>query len=80
MHGLLDAEVPPSNADRLGALAKDRKNGSVEVAKIPGINHLLVSATTGEPDEYETLPEKEVSAAVGQVLVDWLRKTFAAAR
>ena len=80
MHGLLDAEVPPSNADRLGALAKSRKNGSVEVAKIPGINHLLVSATTGEPDEYETLPDKQVSPAVGQVLVDWLRKTFAAAR
>ena len=64
-HGLLDTQVPPSNADRLEELAKRRKSGSVEVAKIPGVNHLLIPATTGEPDEYAALTDRKVSSAVG---------------
>ena len=55
----------PSNADRLEALARKRKNAPpVEVVKVPGVNHLLVPATTGEVDEYASLPDKHVSPAV----------------
>ena len=80
VHGLLDAQMPPSSADRLEELGRRRKNGSVDVARIPGVNHLLVPATTGEPDEYGALTDKQISAVVGRALVDWLQKTFTAAR
>jgi hypothetical protein len=77
---LLDTQVAPSNADRLAELAGRRKNRSVEVARIPGVNHLLVPATTGETDEYANLKDKQVSPAVSSAVVSWLRKTFAIVR
>jgi pimeloyl-ACP methyl ester carboxylesterase len=81
VQGALDTQVEPSNADRLAELAKKRKNASaVDVVKVPSVNHLLVTATTGETDEYASLKEKHINPGVTQPLVDWLRKTFAAPR
>jgi hypothetical protein len=34
------------------------------VVKIPGVNHLLVPATTGEVDEYAALKDKQIGATV----------------
>ena len=80
VQGDLDTQVEPSNADRLEALARARKNAKpVEVVKVPGVNHLLVPATTGEVDEYPTLKDKHVSHAVTQAIVTWLKKTLSAA-
>jgi hypothetical protein len=77
LQGELDAQVEPSNADRLEALARRRKHSPpVEVVKLPGVNHLFVSAKTGEVDEYPSLPDKHVSPAVTRALVAWLQKTF----
>jgi pimeloyl-ACP methyl ester carboxylesterase len=77
LHGELDTQVEPSNADRLEALARKRKNAPpVDVVKIPGVNHLLVPATTGEMDEYGKLPDKHVSARVTDALAAWLEKTL----
>ena len=65
VQGLLDTQVAPANADRLEQLAKARKRSApVEVVKVPGVNHLLVPAVTGEVDEYSTLADKSVSPAV----------------
>ena len=76
VQGALDAQVDPSNADRLLALAKQRKKAPpVDIVKIPGVNHLLAQAGTGEEDEYPSLPDKHVSKAVTQALVEWLQKT-----
>jgi pimeloyl-ACP methyl ester carboxylesterase len=76
VQGELDTQVEPSNADRLESLAKKRKNApAVEVVKIPGINHLLVPATTGEVDEYGTLKDLQVSPKVTDAIVTWLKKT-----
>jgi hypothetical protein len=47
--------------------------------KVPGVNHLLVAATTGEVDEYPTLKDRHVSQAVTQAIVTWLKKTLSAA-
>jgi len=81
VQGGLDTQVEPSNADRLEALARKRKNApAVEVIKVPGVNHLLVPATTGEADEYGSLKDKTVSPAVTQAIVTWLTKTLSAAR
>jgi pimeloyl-ACP methyl ester carboxylesterase len=80
VHGLLDTQVQPSNADALEKLAATRKRGSVDVVRLPGINHLLVPAVTGEFDEYASLKDKNVSEAVSTAITDWLKKTFATAR
>jgi alpha-beta hydrolase superfamily lysophospholipase len=78
---LLDKQVDPSNADILEKLARARRRGGpVEVVRIPGINHLLVPATTGEVDEYASLKDKTVSETLSTSIVEWLKKTFATMR
>ena len=77
VQGELDTQIAPSNADRLAALAKAHKPPlPAEVAKMPGVNHLLAISVTGEPDEYEKLPLKQVSPAVSSSVVDWLKRTL----
>ena len=78
LQGELDVQVDPSNADVLETLAKARKNQPlVSVVKIPGVNHLLVPATTGEVEEYGTLKERRISPLVATGVVGWLQKVFA---
>jgi pimeloyl-ACP methyl ester carboxylesterase len=73
----LDTQVEPANADKLDELAKQRKNAPpVETVKIPGVNHLLVPATTGEVEEYARLTDRHVSPKVTQALVTWLKRVF----
>jgi alpha-beta hydrolase superfamily lysophospholipase len=77
VQGELDTQVEPHNADRLAELARQRKNARpVEMIKIPGVNHLLVAARTGEVDEYAKLPERHVSPQVTEAIVAWLKKTL----
>ena len=55
----LDTQVAASNADKLAALADARKHApKATVVKIPGINHLLVPAKTGEVDEVQHAEER----------------------
>ncbi len=77
VQGALDTQVDPSNADRLEELARKRKGAlRVDVVKIPDVNHLLVSATTGESAEYASLKDRHVSEAVTRAITDWLRKAL----
>jgi fermentation-respiration switch protein FrsA (DUF1100 family) len=81
VYGTLDTEVEPSNADRLEALARSRKRqASVEVAKLPGLNHLFVPATTGEVTEYATLGGKPIAPALASAIASWMGKALPAAR
>jgi uncharacterized protein len=74
IQGSLDRQVPRHHAERLAELAKARKNAPpVEVAHLAGLNHLLVSATTGDMSEYATLKDKVISAEVARVIADWLQ-------
>jgi uncharacterized protein len=71
----LDTQVPPAHGETLAALARSRKKGPpVEVKHIPGTNHLLVRAKTGEVSEYATLAEQTINPAVAEAIADWLRK------
>jgi pimeloyl-ACP methyl ester carboxylesterase len=71
---LLDAPVPPINADRLEAAARARrKPAAVEVVRLPGLNHLLVPAMTGEPAEYSVLTDRNVSPTVAGSIANWLQ-------
>jgi pimeloyl-ACP methyl ester carboxylesterase len=81
VHGLLDTQVHPANADRLETMARARKNaGSVDVVKVPGVNHLLVPARTGEVDEYASLQDRQISASVTSPITEWLKKTLPPSR
>ena len=81
VQGELDTQVEPMNADRLESIARARKNAPPpEVVKVPGVNHLLVPATTGEVDEYGSLKDKQVSRQVTDAIVTWLKKTLSTVR
>jgi len=77
VQGELDTDVAPSNADRVAALAQLRKPSQpATVVKVPGVNHLLAISVTGEADEYERLPLKQISPIVSAAVVEWLKKTL----
>jgi pimeloyl-ACP methyl ester carboxylesterase len=74
IQGQLDTQVPPHHAEKLGALANARRKApKTEVVVLPGINHLLVPARTGEVSEYATLAERTVSPEVASRIAAWLR-------
>lgn len=75
VQGDLDTQVAPAAADRLAELARARKKKvGVRVEHLPGVNHLLVHAATGEVSEYATLKEKQIVPDVARLVADWLRK------
>jgi pimeloyl-ACP methyl ester carboxylesterase len=77
VQGELDTQVPPPNADLLATAADRRKKARpAEVVRLPGINHLLVPATTGEANEYAGLKDKHISPAVPQAIARWLQQTL----
>jgi len=81
VQGELDAQVPPHHADKLLALAQARdRKVDAQVLKVPGINHLLVPAKTGEVSEYGALADAEVAPAVPAGIGAWLAKTFSVGR
>lgn len=81
VQGALDTQVPPDSLERLEALARARKkNRGTDVANVAGVNHLLVPATTGETDEYGSLPDKKVSPAVTGAIAQWLTRTLGGGR
>ena len=77
LHGELDRQISPHHADRLAelALARRRKESTIQLAKMPGINHLMLRATTGGVEEYGRLSDKNVASEVISVLTDWLART-----
>ncbi len=74
MHGELDKQVPIQSAELLNGLAAQRKKGTASLVLVPGINHLLVPAKTGEVAEYGTLVDARVSPEVSRLLVEWLKQ------
>lgn len=75
VQGSLDTQVPPHHADALAELGRKRRRKVVtEVRQIPGINHLLVPATTGFVDEYATLRDRPVSADVITAIGEWMTR------
>ena len=73
----LDVQVQPHHAEKLGELARARKKdaGPVEVVHLPGVNHLLVPATTGDIQEYPLLEQKTISPEVATIIAAWLKKS-----
>ena len=80
VHGELDADVPVAHLDRLAEAARDGRPASVAVARLPGVNHLLLPAVTGDIDEYASLDDRDISQAAKTAITEWLTETFAAVR
>jgi pimeloyl-ACP methyl ester carboxylesterase len=77
VQGELDTQVAPRHADLLADLARARnRKVAVDVAKIPGVNHLLVPATTGMVSEYPTLADKEVSSTATAAIATWMARNM----
>ena len=74
MHGELDKQVPVQSAELLNGLAAQRKKGPATLTLVPGINHLLVPATTGEVAEYGSLTDPSISPVVATQIADWLKQ------
>jgi uncharacterized protein len=74
VQGDLDKQVFPHHADKLAELARARDDkAQVDVVHLPGINHLLVPATTGEVSEYPTLKSKTVVPEVADRIAAFVR-------
>ena len=77
VQGELDTQVAKHHADALAVLARARKRQvATDVVQVPGVNHLLVPATTGEVSEYLTLADKQVSSRATTAVAEWLTKTM----
>ena len=74
LHGALDKQVPVANAELLNGLAAKRKKGPGTLTLVPGINHLLVPAKTGEVSEYGSLSAEKVSPLVATQIAEWLKQ------
>ena len=70
----LDKQVRPSHGEKLAELAKAReKKAAADLVTLPGVNHLLVKATTGEVVEYADLKEKAIVPAAADKIAEWLK-------
>jgi fermentation-respiration switch protein FrsA (DUF1100 family) len=83
LQGALDTQIPPGQADRLEALSNARNVRDPRATRkivVPGVNHLLVPARTGEADEYPSLADKTVAPAITDALIAWLKEVLPARR
>jgi pimeloyl-ACP methyl ester carboxylesterase len=82
VQGELDTQVQPYHAEQLAEFARARRTkAAVEVAKVPGVNHLLVPAKTGDVSEYGTLgSETKISTQVTSAIAAFMTKALATSR
>jgi pimeloyl-ACP methyl ester carboxylesterase len=81
IQGALDTETAPSAADDLASLSAARKKqpaSDTSKVVVPGVNHLLVAATTGDIDEYASLPSRTIAPGVVDAITGWLDRTLPA--
>jgi len=79
VHGALDTEVPPAHATDLDTLGRARRNRPAthtQVVMLPGVNHLMLQATTGRVEEYNTIAQRVVSSTVTTAITNWLGTTL----
>ena len=73
IHGELDKQVPPRHAKLLIEVANARKKAPpATLMLLPGLNHLLVPAKTGDVGEYASLQGQRISPDVARSIADWL--------
>jgi len=78
VQGELDTQVLPYHADKLAEFARARKTKTeVAIVKVPGINHLLVPAKTGDVSEYSSLgSDATVSPQVTSAIASFMTRAL----
>jgi len=75
LQGDLDTQVPPHHAEQLAELARKRKKAPpIESVHLPGVNHLLVKATTCFFFKYAPTTEKTITPDVAATIAEWLKR------
>ena len=82
VHGKLDRQIPVAHAGRLAEMleARRRREATLEVARLAGIDHRLLDSSAGAIDQYSQLLDRQVSSAVIATLTDWMDRTVPARR
>lgn len=80
VHGDQDQQVPVAEADELAALLRARGVGAVQVQRIPGVNHLLLADSVGDPRGYGRLAGRALPASVRDPIVQWVTTRWAGGR
>ncbi len=74
--GTLDLQVPPEeDLTAIDAALKEGGNRDYRVVRMPGLNHLFQTATTGAPTEYEKI-EETVSPSALELIATWINQHF----
>ena len=80
VQGSLDTQVPAPLADKLESMSlarKDTKPANTRKVVLPGVNHLLVTAKTGEVEEYPRLAARTIAPDVSGAVTAWLKEVLA---
>lgn len=72
LQGRLDQQVTAEQARMLEEAARAAGNKNVTVRVFPNLNHLFLSAKTGEESEYATLENRLLGDDVLGAIADWL--------
>ncbi len=76
LNGELDHQVlPDQNLPDIERALREAKNPDVTIRRMPGLNHLFQTATTGSPTEYASI-EETLSPAVLDVITHWILERF----
>jgi hypothetical protein len=74
--GTLDLQVPPEeDLTAIDAALREGGNRDYRVVRMPGLNHLFQTATTGAPSEYEKIDET-VSPSALELMATWINQHF----
>jgi pimeloyl-ACP methyl ester carboxylesterase len=74
INGELDLQVPPRpNLPAIAAALEAGGNSDYAAVKLPRLNHLFQTATTGSPSEYEAIAETLAPAALA-VIGEWIAR------
>ncbi len=74
VNGELDLQVPPGqNLPPIAAALAEGRAADFTIVKMPGLNHLLQTSSTGSPAEYGLI-EETIAPAVLELLTTWLTR------
>ena len=78
VHGTEDQQIAPSHADQIMALAemRERRESTVELAKLDRVNHVLLKADHGAAADYNDLAASTLDSSVTSTLISWLDRTL----
>jgi dienelactone hydrolase len=77
LQGAKDWQVLPAQAEELAAAFRRGGNSSVMVEVFPELNHLFLADASGNPADYASLKDTDVSRAVLGRMADWLAARLA---